>query len=516
MKNLFNVFFRKSTQALFFIGVISVFPAYALGPFSALFSQEWDTVQSFSKQVENHIEELKKRKASAIEQQATYKAQLDAKQKSISSLKERSQRARNSEAEFINQELLLANKSAQVLTEIVQTYQELKDDIDAHIKLLQEYKADPEFKNKGFQIEQKSIYSIDDFQKVNTLLLSNQNDLTTLEERLKKISADYDTLKKNLALARQEYEEKKKEQKELKSRDSIEERAERRKMTLKQRGELLDAEEHLLGFRKDLADLKIKEANQRAQFIEQNIKIARLQIEMLDEEVEQIRKELRIDKKDLVAAQNALKQQLVESSRLQEDFAKRIESLNLLKQGELNQIHQIRMRLGKSEHDMEAFYNWTYQPATIAEWNALIEIGRLHDHIVFEIDVHKDLLQARIEQEKAKVAEAEVNNLIIQTWHNLTTGMYDSYQSVEVQREIKQYEKTKADIQSSIASLTDKANAASRALTNNTRVSDTIKGLVKLFREQRDTVFKIIQTNLIGWVHCYVMRLLTIHSNGAK
>ena len=261
-------------------------------------------------------------------------------------------------------------------------------------------------------------------------------------------------------------------------------------MTLKQRGELLDAEERLLGYKKDLAELKIKEANQRAHFIEQNIKITRLQIEILEQEVEQIRKEFRIDRKDILAAQSAVKQQLAESNRLQDDFNKRIESLSILKQSETSQLNQLRMRLGKSERESEAFSHWAYQPTTLPEWNAVIEMGRLHNHIVYEVDVHKDLLQARIEQEKAKVTESEVNNLIIQTWYNLTTGMFDSYQSSEVQREIKQYEKIKADIQSSIASLADKATAASHTLTNNARVSETIKGLIKLFREQKDTIFK--------------------------
>ena len=158
----------------------------ALGPLTALFSQEWDVGHSFTKQVENLIEELKKRRTLAVEQHAAYKVQLDGMQKTVSGLKERAQRVRNSELEFVNQELLLANKTVQVLTEIVQTSQENKEVIDAHIKLLQEYKADPEFKNKGFQAEQKSIYSIDDFQKANTLLLSYENDYKTLEERLKR------------------------------------------------------------------------------------------------------------------------------------------------------------------------------------------------------------------------------------------------------------------------------------------------------------------------------------------
>ncbi len=482
--------FRMLRPLLVVLGMLFYAPATALGPFTALFNQEWDTAYSFTKQVEKNIEDLQKRRAEGGAQQAAYKSVADSIQKRIASFKERAQRVRNTELEYVNQELAIANKTAQVLAEIGQEYQDLKTTLDAHIKLLQDYKADPEFKNKGFQPEQKSIYSIDDFQKINSIVLKYDSELKGLEDRLKKITADYDTLKKNLALARQEYEEKKKEQKELKSKDIAEERPERRKMSLKQRGELLDAEERLLGFKKELAELKLKAADERAQFIEQNIKITKLQLEVLENEADHVRKELRIDKKDLTVAQMALKNQVSESTRLQEDYAKRIESLNLLRQSELNQINQLKQRYGVTESDLEALYNWVYQPSTVADWNALIDIGRLHDHIIFEIDTHKDMLLARIELEKAKVAEAEVNNLIIQSWYNLTTGHFDGYQATELAKEIKQYEKIKADIQGSISSLADKATAASNSLTANARIAETIKARIKTFREQQDTVFK--------------------------
>ena len=201
-------------------------------------------------------------------------------------------------------------------------------------------------------------------------------------------------------------------------------------MTLKQRGELLDSEERLLGYKKDLAELKIRETDARAQFIEQNAKIARLQLETLENEAEQIRKELRIDKKDMLTAQNAVKNQITESNRMQEDLAKRIESLNLLRQTEINQINQIKQRYRLPENVIDALYHWTYHPSTIGDWNALIEIGRIHNHILYEIDIHKEMLSARMEQEKAKVAESETNAAIIQTWYILTTGKFDGYHSV--------------------------------------------------------------------------------------
>ena len=249
--------------SIFFCGA----SLHALGPLTTFFTQEWEEVKSFTKQVEKNIEELQKRKAEVEENLASFKPSLESIQKSSASLKERVQRARNSEFEFITQQLAITNKTVQVLSEIGQVGQELLTTLDAHIKLLQEYKQDPEFKNKGFQPEQKSIYSIDDFQKINSIMLAYDGELKALESRLKKITLDYDALKKNQVLAQQEYEEKKREQKELKTKDVPEDRLERKKLTLKQRGELLDAEERLLGYKKDLASLKLMEADQRAQFV---------------------------------------------------------------------------------------------------------------------------------------------------------------------------------------------------------------------------------------------------------
>ena len=184
-------------------------PLNALGPLTAFFNEEWNTPQSFSKQVEKNIDDLQKQKMNVGVSQDATKAALEQTQKSISSLKERTQRVRSTELDYVNQQLGIANKMAQVLAELVQVYQALKDTLDAHIKLLQEYKEDPEFKQKGLQPEQKSIYSIDDYQKISTMTLTQENELKNLEERLKKITADNETLKKNLELARHEYADKK-------------------------------------------------------------------------------------------------------------------------------------------------------------------------------------------------------------------------------------------------------------------------------------------------------------------
>jgi small-conductance mechanosensitive channel len=468
-----------------------LFGAAPLGPLSSLFNFDpfSSTPHTFAMQVEKSIEALQKKKSEQLQAQAFAKTALEQESTRLAVLKEKVQRLRGNEFEFASQKITILTKIVQVLTELVEVHGTIIATLDAHIRLLQEYKQDPEFKNKDLRIPPKSIYSIDDLQKVTDLSLQYTDKLKDLEERLKKISQDNENLKKIYQLARQEYEEKKKEQRELKSKAPSED-AEKRKFSVKQQGELLDEEEKLLKYKLDLAELRLKETDYKASFIEEQIKITRLQLDIIEKEYEHIKRELRIDKKDIQAAELALKAQIQESTRLQEEYTKRIESLQLLKQNELNQIEQLKKHFNLSDADVEAMNNWTYQPTSIAGWNALIDIGRLANHIAFEIDIPKEYLLAQIDYEKAKIQDQEVTTMIINSWYKITSGKMDRPAHDEIAREIKEYEKIKSDVQTALSAIADKRALATQALNNNARIIENIKARIKNFREQKDTVFK--------------------------
>ena len=138
----------------------------ALSPLVSFFEKEWETPQTFSQHIDHDIEVLKKQRGEVEKNQARIKAQLDEVQKKISSYRERAQRVRGVELDYVNQQLALTNKTIQVLNELKQLYQNFTGIYDDHIKLLQQYKQDPECRACGFLVEPKSIYSIDDYQKI--------------------------------------------------------------------------------------------------------------------------------------------------------------------------------------------------------------------------------------------------------------------------------------------------------------------------------------------------------------
>ena len=463
--------------------------SFGLGPLMTLFDTEkWDAEQVFLKAAEKSITDLVKRNEEAQKAQVLYKASLESTQKELAKLKEERQRAQGIEHEYTSKQIDILNTTSQVVSEIIAVYQRIQDILNDHIKLLKEHKEDPEFEKKGYQLEEKSIYSIEDFQKVNSAVLRHENNIKTFHEQLDKINADSERVRKSLSQLKQEIVDKKKEQAELKEQRS-EGRIGRRKFTLKQQGALLDSEERLLNVERDLREARLLEADRKSEYLEQSIKITTLQLEMLQKQEDRVRRELRIDSKDIAAAEKALSEQITKSNRLQEEYGRRVESLRSIKQDELDKIKSVKERADFSDTILKEIFNWTYKSVSIKEWRGLIEIGRLNDHIQYEVGVRKDIYLAKIEQAKALVTDREVGNLIIHTWHNLSIGSFDGVTNA-LSKEQKKYEKIRADLKSSIATLEDDRAEASRLLKSNIQTVSSIKERLEEFKKQRGTVFK--------------------------
>lgn len=482
---------------IFNLGLLVIFCNYftfaALGPFSSFFGlDKLEQTNSFTSQVEKEIDILTKRKIEQEEAYATHKADLEQFQNILNNLKEKLTKAKGDDAEFINLQITTYNQLIQAVNELELVHQSIINTVDTHIKLLQEYKIDPEFKSKSFYLPNKSIYSIEDLQKASNYLLQIDSELKSLEERLKKTSLDLENRKKTQLLSRQEYEEKKKEQRELKTKDSANAKDDstKSKFTLAQEGELLDVQERLLRFKKDLADLRVKEIDQKGQLLEEQIKVAFLQKETLEKEYARIKREMSVNEKDVAAASAALEAQTKKAIKLQDELLKGIESLNNLKAKEQEEIKKYKEQFNISDAEVEVIASWSQTPNTFNGWRAQIDIGRITNHITYEIDISREFLYAQIDYEKAKVTEQEANKLIVTSWYKLSSNKFDRSSQEDLNREIKQYEKMRTDIQAHISSTSDNRAAAANALNNNSRIAENIKNLIKSFRDQKDSIFK--------------------------
>ena len=141
----------------------------------------------------------------------------------------------------------------------------------------------------------------------------------------------------------------------------------------------------------------------------------------------------------------------------------------------MSQFEALKKQLKLSKTDVERLLHGTTNRVRLAEWKAL-ELGRINTGITYHIDIAKDIILAKIAQEKHRVTEQELHNQSIHSWQGLTTGAFDGYYQHEaLLKETKKYEKLKADIQTSLGSLEDKRVDAVTVLNQYSALLDMIK-----------------------------------------
>ena len=480
---------KRNISSIFLAATLfSSLPLYGLETVLTLFERPWEVGQTFSQTVEKTISDLEKRKIVSQDLLGTYKAELDAAQKNVARSKGELHLVHGIERDFTGQKIDILNKTIQILSELVLVIQDIQDIKTLHIKMLEEYKEDPEFTKKGFQLEPKSIYSIEDFQKITSLVIRFDNELKILRDRLEKSTTDSQSLRETLRLVTQELNEKQQEQADIKEQvPDI--RLERKKFSLKQRGTLLDLEERQLSFQQALAEAHSAKADAQAQLMELEIRLTTLKLDLLKKQEDQVRRELRIDRKDIDSAEAELKKQIEESTEAQKKLNERIEGITRQSQEIREKIDALKKKYSLTDIQLEELSSWSDTPVTQSQWRILIEVGRQHNNTAYDIEVLREILLAQIALEKAKVTRQEVENMVITSWNSLTTGVFDGAPDL-LSKEIKKYEKMQSDLFNSVASLADRRDAASKLLADTARINQAVKERFKALVEQKNTTFQ--------------------------
>jgi len=446
--------------------------------------------KTFTTQINEEIQGLNKVKSDSKERCSDHKLRFDRIQKALNFLKSKikDKDISDAEKEFINNNISTLNQTLQILTEISQSCDQVMSILDSNIRLLEEYKDDPEFSSKELKVRHKSVYSLEDLQVVSDLFFLYENKIKENEERLKKISSDLEQRVKTLNLIKQEYEDKKREQKEFKSQE-INPDAEQQ-LSLSQQAQLLDEEKTLLKFKRDLAELKVIELEQKKHLVSNEAKTNKIKFKIVEESYARVTKDLFVDKKDLKKSEDLLKQQTQITTKKQEECKKKLEAIDTLRVEELANINQLRQSCKISDADMSIIKDWSFQPNTVEAWECLISIAKLSNHVTYGLDISKEDILAQIDSEKAKLADAEVNNLIKQSWFKLTNSSFGTLGKDDFIKEIKIYEKAKIDVQNNISTTNDKQILVSNALNLNNAMAANIKSRMQDLRQQKESVFR--------------------------
>ncbi len=491
---------KKNRTLHYLIGILTVCQIStfqgSLGPLSGLLKLDaFEESNSFTSMLEKQLALLQEDKIRLEERQANLKNRQETLNHSISELKERLKKAAEADREFISQKLLILNQNYQVVLEIEQIINHMIAVSANHAKLLQEYKQDPEFKSKNLRLPIKSLYTLHDMLKVYDLFLHYQGELKELVDRSKKVAVDLTNRQRAQALARQEYNEKKKHQEEFSSKmlqasdDEIGD-DDSTILSIQHQAELLDEEEKLYRSKMELADVRVKEIEQKRNFlVDLQIKTTKIQLNILREEYERIKGLFQVDEKLKRQAEADLEHERQESAIKQKKYKETIEGLDIAKDSLEQELHNFSQQFNLSSADINTLTEWNQQPATLAGWSMLIAVHKLVQKIALA-QINKEQLLAQIEQEKTKIRQQEVLVHIISTWYKLTAHKEGLATQEEIQKEIKHYEAIKADMQAAQTFMSEKRALAGANLNANSKLLETLKARMKELKDQKETIFK--------------------------
>lgn len=476
----------KKIVILLTLSLMSGLSAVSLGPLDSFFPKidSFEEFNNFALRLEKQLTALTEDRTRLEAQEAALKVKAEKLNSDILRMKAKTAEGSADEQRFKTQKLALLNQTNQTVTEMEQIIRQIISVLDTHTALLEEYRKDPEFKNKNLRLQTKSLYTFTDLQKINDLMMSQETELKDLEERAKKIQQDLTAREKALVIAGQEYAEKKKAQEEFKIRGQ-----EAGGLTPVQQGKLIDMEEELYKEKLELAKLRLKEVEQKRNLlIDSQIKTSRLQLAIVKQEYEDIKDRLQVDEKykKQVETEYSKDEQELEAKRKR--YKEHVEALDSSRQSLEEQLTALKKQSNISNEDFDLIKQWDMQPNTVQGW-LLFLTPQLLLRKRYETIINKNEAEAQLELDRAKLKQLEVQKMMVGTWYKRTTIETEDTPE-ELAQEIKQYERLREDVQASITSLDEKRTAAGVNLNSNSNLVEKIKARLKELDKQKDTIFK--------------------------
>ena len=458
-----------------------------LGPITNFFASDRLSEQQgvYVNVIDKQLQSLEKEKTdiqAIIEQR---KIALESASAELTIVKEKLKKSRSSEANFLQKKLSLASQRYQLLTELEHQYQQMGNVLEQNIKLLHEYKSDPDFKN--FRMSLKASPSFDDLQELARRNLDYKTRVVDLEKHKKMAIEDLAKRKKALASITEEYKEKKRQHEEFSSSGRKIDVA-NGAFSASQQGELLDDQVNQLTTKKELAEAKVKESEMRLALIETQLTINRAQATLLKDDYTRIKRVLNVDANYVHNAEKALEEKRQESVEIQDRFLEKVRLLLPLKESLRIATEKAIEQYGLTASDISLIREWNKEPKTTNEWQAVSIMGNIFTHEAF-IDAEQEYLESQIALEKAKFRYDEIGVDIIRSWYKMTQRKFSVGRDEEVDQEIKGYETPKTELQADFATFTEKRDATINLLHTLNVEHDKIKALSARLKTQKDTLF---------------------------
>lgn len=477
---IFPVFFLFFNQSVF--GIKFFDPA-------KLFTPEKDEREV---QLSHLKEEYLKIKNNTQEQLKALQDNVVQIDRQVNETKNQIKEAPSPEQEFLKKKFSLLSETYQTKLDIQFTLKEIPYTVEQHIKVLEEYTKDPDF--KGLILEPRAFYPYDVVQNAIKKVLDQDDRVNNLIRQKNDLMVELENRKKKLAAAVKDYQEKKKEQEEFSTKEP--ETKQEDELSFKQRGEIVDLEERLEGYERQLAELQEQATVRKVSLINTTIFIEQEKQKILKNNLARAKSGLRISETEVQEAKEKLEKRRQQAFATKDKLLEDIKNLSSDREKLKRDLDIFSKRLNMPILEKEELSAWTVEQPTFEAYRALCELGPRNTQIQF-IDRQLDYLDAERQLENAKLQSQEVKFAILVTWHDLTHRKYKD--NDEILAELKKFKEREAEINRDINSFQDKRNASINKLNYQNKELTNLRAFIQEIEKEKDGVFKRFP---VGYNYC--------------
>lgn len=392
---------------------------------------------------------------------------------------------KNPEDDFLIKQQLILKESEQVLKDIQRTHDDNNSLITDIIAQLQSFIEDPQFESfkKKNKLHDRPYYSFDDLQSLNERLLASEQHVIQLNDQEKSIRVERESRKRAAIVLQEEYDKRQQDIKSfadaLAANNALNGDSEHEK-------EIIRLEDHLYKYKKQLADIRLKEITNQIKSVETQLFLAKAHLDLLKKQFRIVKSAIHVSEADVTLSEEDLakEQKLYFSHKdsLRHD-RERIVLAQKNKDKELNELsRQLSIPLG-SEVD-----EWTKKPKQTSDsYVEFVHIGALNSE-AFLYAKERDLIDAYITLEDEKFNYKKIRTEAKKTYHKISTRGFLTEE--EITKERTEYETKKKIDEDNIKAVQAKINAVANALNQVKKILDKLSAFREDAEKQTDIIFK--------------------------
>jgi len=391
--------------------------------------------------------------------------------------------------DFINNKISLLNETYQALKDIQLYRKQLSDSLDEHIKLLEEYLNDPDFKEyiKEYRV-QKRFYNFDDLQILHENILSQEKRISSLEGQLKNANIELENREQSAAATRENHEKKSKERETfMKNPEKAPIPADMFALNNQQKLELLSFQENLLQAQKKLEEYRLRETRDKVSLIGTKIFIAKLKLTIIKKAAKSVKPTIKISESDIATDKAKLDRNIKEATRKDVGYNTKIEEITRDKDIKSKQLEQLSKQLGvliNIELD-----KWSIDPTTAEEYINMLKVG-VSNEFISSLKRKKELIEAQKSRDAEQLAQNKAQINIKETFYKIINKKFGTEE--EITKATNKYSTSKADIKARIARFSEKKKAASDQLDIKNKALENIKELKGKIEREKNNIFRYL------------------------